>query len=89
MANMDLFLRLVFVALAFCLVALITGKLAQRVTDEVAQAEHSKIQDTERLSVGQMHSTVVSMRADVSGIYVMLMFTNGLIAALLAAVIFS
>jgi hypothetical protein len=36
-----------------------------------------------------MHGTVVSMRADVSAIYVMLIFTNGLIAALLAAVIFS
>ena len=55
MAHVDLFFRLVFVALAFCVVALVTGKLAQRVIDEVAQAEQSKVQDAERPSVGQMH----------------------------------
>jgi hypothetical protein len=88
MAHVDMFFRLVFVALAFCMAALATSSLAQRVADDVGQAERSKIQDAERPSVGQMHSTVVSMRADVAGIYVMLMFTNGLIAALLAAVIF-
>ena len=88
MAHVDLFFRLVFVALAFCVAALVTGKLAQRVVDDVAQAEQSKVQDAERPSVSQMHGTVVSMRADLAGIYVTLMFTNGLIAALLAAVIF-
>lgn len=88
MAHVDMFFRLVFAALAFCMAALATGRLAQRVADEAAQTEQSKIHDAERLSVGQMHSTVVSMRADVAGIYLMLMFTNGLIAALLAAVIF-
>ena len=89
MPHVDMFFRLVFVALAFCIAALATGRLAQRVADDVTQTELSKVQDAERLSVRQMHGTVVSMRADVSGIHVMLMFTNGLIAALLAAVIFS
>ena len=88
MAHVDLFFRLVFVALAFCVVALATGRLAQRVADDATEAEQSKM-DAERPSVSQMHGTVVSMRADVAGIYVTLMFTNGLIAALLAAVIIS
>jgi hypothetical protein len=88
MPHVDMFFRLVFVALAFCMAALATGRLAQRVADEAAQTEQSKIQDAERPTVGQMHGTVLSMRADVAGIYLMLMFTNGLLAALLAAVIF-
>ena len=49
MAHVDLFFRLVFVALAFCLVALVTGRLAQRVADDVTQAEQSKMDAERRL----------------------------------------
>jgi len=87
MGHVDMFFRLVFVALAFCVAALATGRLALRAADEVPRLELSGTNDTEPLSVRQMHRIVLSMRADVAGIHVMLMFTNGLIAALLAAVI--
>ena len=36
MAHVDMFFRLVFAALAFCVVAIATGKLALRAADEVA-----------------------------------------------------
>ena len=81
MAHIDLFLRLVFVALAFCLVAGFSAKVAQRATDEILRLELPE-------AIGEMHFDVLNIRANVAGIFVMLIFTNGLIAALLAAVIF-
>ena len=86
MAHMDMFFRLVFAALAFCVVALATGKLALRAADEVRQ---SQVEDGDRpLFEGRTYWTMVRLRADVAGINVMLILTNGLIAALLAAAIF-
>jgi hypothetical protein len=84
--SIDMFFRLVFAALAFCLAGLATSKLAGRAVDEVKQ---SQIEDVDRpLFEGRMYWTLVRLRADVAGIYLMLILTNGLIAAVLAALIF-
>jgi hypothetical protein len=66
----DMFFRLVFVALAFCLAGAATGRLALRAADEVRQ---SQIDDGDRpLFEGRTYWTMVRLRADVAGIHLML-----------------
>lgn len=62
-------------------------RLAGRATDEVPQLEQFQMRDTDS-PLDEMNSTVLQLRADLAGIYMMLILTNGLIAALLAALIF-
>jgi uncharacterized membrane protein len=81
MIHVDIFFRLAFIAIAFCVVAGLSTKAAQRATEEVLRLEQPDV-------VGEVHWDVLNLRATVAGIWVMLMFTNGLIAALLAAEIF-
>ena len=59
-------------------------RLAGRATDEVPQLEQFQMRDTDS-PLDEMNSTVLQLRADLAGIYMMLILTNGLIAALLAA----
>jgi len=77
--------RLTAVIVTFCLVGLATSKLATRAANE---ARRSQVEDGDRPLEGRAYWTLVRLRADVAGINLMLILTNGLIAALLAALIF-
>jgi len=78
--------RLTAVLVTFCLVGLATSKLATRAANE---ARRSQVEDGDRpLLEGRTYWTLVRLRADVAGINLMLILTNGLLAALLAALIF-
>jgi hypothetical protein len=80
--------KVLTVALALAVGALVSATFAKRTVGANRSAEWSQNEKSDELSVSQLHWTVVHIRDDIGGIHNLLILTNALLAGLLAALIF-